>query len=121
MTSTETAMNALHLLLDRNLQHPPEFRPALSNHLPMALHALQQLGADEARLHTFFQTYARRFAGLAPALAAQPLADWRQALGHIEAFDPLRAGNWPTRGCRPRCAPCCRTCGPAWRRLPFMA
>jgi hypothetical protein len=48
--------------LDRSLEFPPEYREGLSSHLPMALHALTELGAPAARLEAFFAHYVRRFA-----------------------------------------------------------
>lgn len=50
MTDTTTT---LHALLDRGLALHPEYGAGLANHLPMALQALQALGADDARLRAF--------------------------------------------------------------------
>jgi hypothetical protein len=81
--------SALHRLLDSSLERSPVFGPGFASHLPMALHALDALGADAARLQAFFDHYARR---LKPhAGGAPPLADWASALGRSEAFDALRA------------------------------
>ena len=85
-------MHTLHRLLDLNLALPAEYRGDLSNHLPMALHALCELGADDARLIDFHRRYTRRFEGRPPARPAQPLDDWRAACGSIDSFDALRAG-----------------------------
>ena len=52
---------ALQDLLDASLAYPPEYPNELSSHLPMALAALDGLGAEEVRLRTFFVGYARRF------------------------------------------------------------
>jgi hypothetical protein len=69
---------ALYGLLDRNLQLPPEYRDGLTNHLPMALHALHSLGANAARLEAFYAGYATRFEGLpAPVAAEAPPGAWR--------------------------------------------
>jgi Questin oxidase-like len=84
-------MSTLHTLLDRSLGLPPEYGTGLTTHLPMALHALAELGADDDRLSTFFDHYARRF-GAERAGRAAPLPDWTTALGRIDAFDALRAG-----------------------------
>jgi Questin oxidase-like len=56
-----TPSRALHHLLDESLRYPPEYGDHLSSHLPMALAALDGLGADEARLRAFFAFYVRRF------------------------------------------------------------
>lgn len=56
-------MNELHRLLDHNLQLPPEYHDGLSNHLPMALHALHSLGAGGDRLRDYFSRYVTRFEG----------------------------------------------------------
>ncbi len=86
------ALHALHALLDANLLLPPEYADQLSNHLPMALHALHRLGAGPARLRAFHTRYAARFEGSRPPAAAPPLADWRgwPALrGQPDAFATL--------------------------------
>ncbi|HSI47753.1 MAG TPA: questin oxidase family protein [Ideonella sp.] len=82
---------ALRLLLEQSLALPPETRNELTSHMPMALHALSELGASDARLHAFYAHYLRRFDG---APAAQPWApapaDWLVALGDFSAFAGLR-------------------------------
>jgi len=78
-------------LLDANLALPPEYAEGLTNHLPMALHALAELGADEARMQQFFEHYARRFAGRPAEPAAAAPADWLALRGRPHAFAPLRA------------------------------
>ena len=50
---------SLHRLLDWNLQFAPEYASELTNHLPMALHALAELGADAAGLDAFAKSYVR--------------------------------------------------------------
>lgn len=57
----------LHELLQAALAYAPDFGHAMSNHLPMALHAAWQIGADTARLQ-------RLFAHEQPKLAASPVA-----------------------------------------------
>lgn len=83
---------ALASCLDRNLQQfPPEYRGQLSSHLPMALQALHSLGADDARLLAFFDSYGRRFDGL---VVPQPVAapgDWLPLRGEGAAFEALRS------------------------------
>jgi hypothetical protein len=81
--------STLHCLLDRSLDLPLEYGSGLSSHLPMALHALGALGAGEARMASYFDGYAVRFAGRSGR--AEPLADWNTALGRFEAVEALRA------------------------------
>jgi hypothetical protein len=81
----------LHDLLDANLAFGPEYGAALSNHLPMALHALAELGADGQRLRRCFDYYARAHALPALPAGGRVLADWRSALGDIHAYADLRA------------------------------
>jgi hypothetical protein len=54
-------------LLERNRQFGPEYGGGLSNHLSMALVALQRLGASDARLAGYYRTYARRLEPPPPA------------------------------------------------------
>jgi hypothetical protein len=94
-TGTGTAtgtLAVLHSLLDAGLdRHPPEYRDGLSNHLPMALQALQALGAGEARMRQFYAVYARRFEGLSPPEPAAPVDDWLALRGRPQGFATLRA------------------------------
>ena len=50
----------LHDLLDQGLVWHPEYAGGLSNHLPMALHALAALGADAGQLQRFHDRHAQR-------------------------------------------------------------
>ncbi len=82
---------SLHRWLDAGLVLPPEYHDQLSSHLPMALQALHALGADEARLASFFDTYARRFEGRRAAPPPAPAPDWRDWRMLREAPDPYPA------------------------------
>jgi len=83
---------ALHRLLDRNLLLPAEYADGLTSHLPMALHALDRMGADAARLQRFFDTYATRFDPPEAADGAAPaLADWLPHRGRYASLPALRA------------------------------
>jgi Questin oxidase-like len=82
---------AWHRLLDANLGLPPEYADQLTNHLPMALHALAELGADDATMQQFFERYARRFAGQVAAPDAAAAVNWLALRGQPETFAPLRA------------------------------
>lgn len=77
----------LNELLDIGLRYAPEYQGGLSNHLPMALGALHGLGADGDRLREFFERYTPRLA-LAPP-RGRALADWRTALGRMDAWADL--------------------------------
>jgi len=93
-TSTATHF-ALHALLDANLQLPPEYRDQLTNHLPMALHALHSLGASRQRMRDFYAHYSLRFEGRTapvPAAVRNPQSiDWRAMRGQADAYPTLLA------------------------------
>jgi hypothetical protein len=82
---------ALHTLLDAHLGLSPEYRGQLTSHLPMALHALSSLGADSARLHAFFWSYARRLPEGRVVAAGAPAADWAHLRGTADGFPALLA------------------------------
>jgi hypothetical protein len=84
-----TASAELLRLLDRPL--PPETRSQLTNHLPMALHALSELGACPSRLHEFADRYLSRFESMELPPAAEPQADWRTLRGQAQSYPPLLA------------------------------
>ncbi|MBT9494050.1 MAG: DUF4243 domain-containing protein [Paucibacter sp.] len=92
MTHAQANTTALAPWLELNLQQfPLEYADQLSSHLPMALHALHSLGADEARMAAFFKSYSRRFDGV-PAPAAEPAArDWLGVRGDWSAYSALRS------------------------------
>ena len=83
--------DTLHPLLTANLQFPPEYQDQLSNHLPMALHALSALGAPEARLRSFFDRYAQRFGDARAPQAAAAALDWRALRAQPAAYAALCA------------------------------
>ncbi|MDE2372582.1 MAG: hypothetical protein KGN16_26695, partial [Burkholderiales bacterium] len=90
-------MKTLHRLLDAAQRYPNAYDGGLATHLPMALHALAGLGADDARLEAWFAMYVARFgdARAAPEVAA-PVAeaavgDWRELRGRADAQPALRA------------------------------
>ena len=88
MISTETR-TVLTTLLDRAQAFAPEYHGNLSNHLPMALVALDSLGADAARVEAFFTIVSAK---LDAALPPEPARDdWRTQRGDLTAFPALRA------------------------------
>jgi hypothetical protein len=75
-------------LLDDGARFDCEYRGGLSNHLPMALVALQALGADDGQLRTFASDYERRLEP-APNRATWPTGDdWTGRFGQREAYAP---------------------------------
>ena len=83
-------------LLDEGAAFDAEYAGGLSNHLPMALLALARLGATEARLNAFAQTYSRRLQPAPPA-RAWPAGDaWASRLGERAAWPEYRDlfGDW---------------------------
>ncbi|MDE2277139.1 MAG: DUF4243 domain-containing protein, partial [Burkholderiales bacterium] len=84
------ASPVLRRWLGANLAFDAEYGDRLSNHLPMALMALQRLGADDARLHAFAQGYAARLRP-APRSAWRPAGEaWVSRLGHRGAWPAYR-------------------------------
>lgn len=83
----------LHRLLDDALAYGPEHGQGMASHLPMALAALDGLGAHEAQMRSFFAHHARRLERVAaPRGGAKPAVDWQTMRGRFESFETLRAG-----------------------------
>ena len=81
----------LRQLLDASADHDAEYGHNLASHLPMALVALNRLGADEARLTTFAERYSQRLHP-APPSAAWPAGDpWPGRLGDPAAWPAYRS------------------------------
>ena len=74
-------------LLTTAQRYAPEYRGGLSTHLPMALGALQALGADDDRLRQAFDRFAAPL-GLAPR-TGQVVADWTDHRGRPGAYADL--------------------------------
>ena len=88
---THGTSDTLQILLDNQLRLPPEYQDQLTNHLPMALHALHRLGASPARIQAFYAFYADRFAARPEAAEAEPVDDWQALLGQPDAHPVLQA------------------------------
>ena len=88
MTHTKTP-TVLTALLDRAQAFAPEYHDNLSNHLPMALVALNSLGADEARMEAFFAIASAKLEPAPPLTAA--CESWTAKRGDLMAFASLRA------------------------------
>jgi hypothetical protein len=82
---------ALHRLLDKTLRFAPEYNDGFSNHLPMALAALEGIGAEESRLEAFFDSYARRLVSRPLKVAGTSVSDWSILRGRFDAFETLRS------------------------------
>ncbi|MCJ8297565.1 MAG: questin oxidase family protein [Pseudomonadales bacterium] len=70
----------------------PEFANGMSNHLPMALHALQQMQASEQQIDKFVRHYSRRLIPVAAQTDVQ-VHSWKDAeqlRGLDTAYLPLR-------------------------------
>lgn len=94
----------LHALLDDSLALSPEYAEGMANHLPMALAALDGLGASEAQMRAFFASYGRRLRRDPTPIAVDPTpsTDWRALRGRIDAFGALRAFFAASLGARGR-------------------
>jgi hypothetical protein len=88
----------LRTLLDDTARFDAEYRGGLSNHLPMALLALQRLGADEARLAAFAAAYAQRLDPAPPAAEWPAGEPWPGRLGERAAWPAYRTlfAEWLT-------------------------
>jgi hypothetical protein len=84
-------VSQLQTLLDDGARFDAEYRGGLSNHLPMALLALQRLGADEARLAAFAAAYSARLDPAPPAADWPAGEPWPTRLGERAAWPAYRA------------------------------
>lgn len=91
-----SARACLHSLLDQGLQHHPETPEGLTSHVPMALQALQAMGADERRLRAFHAAHAPRFARPIGACAPAVQPDWRVLRAQADTYAALR-GHFQAR------------------------
>ncbi len=90
MTSGMSTEDTLARLLSEGRRFAPEYDRGLSNHRPMALLALQRLGADAARLQAWAAAYETRLQP-APPPQAWPTGDaWTGRLGNPAAWSVYR-------------------------------
>jgi len=82
--------SALQRLLDDELATEPTTIRGLTNHLPMALVAKANLGADEAELQRFAAKYAARIAPLGDVSTRLERSTWSSAIGEGAAASDLR-------------------------------
>jgi hypothetical protein len=88
--TTHADLRPLHALLDRYQTLAPEYTGGLSNHLPMLLHALHLLGANEARLRDYAVGYVKRYDGAPAAGPGQALWQWQQHRGDFSRHADLQ-------------------------------
>jgi len=77
-------------LLDDELAYDATTGTRLSNHLPMALVALDRLGADADRLAEFARRYRRRLVPIPEGQDVATFAQWQAARGRGAAYGPVR-------------------------------
>ncbi len=85
--------------LDEGARFDPEYSQGLSNHLPMALLALQRLGASDTRIDDFATRYVRR---LEPAPNPELWRSgelWQDRLGERDSWSAYRGlfADWISR------------------------
>jgi hypothetical protein len=68
-------------ILEANRHYDAQFHHGLSNHLSMAIVALDELGAPDARLSEFFEQYRSRLEPLPERREPVVRARWAEALG----------------------------------------
>ncbi len=68
-------------ILEANRHYDAQFHHGLSNHLSMAIVALDELGAPDARLSEFFERYRSRLEPLPERREPVVRARWAEALG----------------------------------------
>jgi hypothetical protein len=91
---TLTVSPTLKALLDAGAGFDCEYRGGLSNHRPMALLALERLGAGAQRLERFDAHYTRRLQP-APPSAEWPAGEpWASRLGQRDAWPLYRHLFW---------------------------
>ena len=74
--------NTLDEMLSKARRYGAEYKGGLSNHLPMALIALDRLGADDQRLHRFAEFYATRLDRMPqPSGVAITADNWKDHTG----------------------------------------
>lgn len=90
---------ALAALLGDGARWHAEYAGGLSNHLPMALVALQRLGAPAQQLHAYAERYARRLVAAPPPEPWPAEAPVAARLGDVAAWSAYRSlyAGWIAR------------------------
>lgn len=84
----------LHELLERNLRYAPEYDPGLASHLPMALAALHDLGAEPPVMQSHFANAVGQLVEFGAEVRDGPevvIEGWAALRGRYGAFPLLRA------------------------------
>lgn len=81
----------LSILLEKNRHFNPTYSHGkLTNHLSMALIALDKIGASEERLQAFFEKYSQNLKPLVPTATSQATAittlNWIASLGNNDSY-----------------------------------
>lgn len=84
------AASVLQRLLDEDLDADPTTVRGLTNHLPMALVAKAELGADEDELLRFAAAYATRIVPLGDVSTRLENTTWQSVIGQVNAAPDLR-------------------------------
>lgn len=84
------AATALCELLDEELAYDATTVSHLTNHLPMALVAIERLGADDDRLRAFSERYQHRLVPVEPAEPIGSFDEWRAARGRRGVYGAAR-------------------------------
>ncbi|MFC3146673.1 questin oxidase family protein [Piscinibacterium candidicorallinum] len=77
------------LWIREHLVYLPEYDDGLSSHLPMAIHALEQLGAPQAAIARFHDSYIGRLVPRAMSPVQTGGDDWLQLRGQPDAWPRL--------------------------------
>ncbi len=85
--------------LDEGARFDAEYHQGLSNHLPMALLALQRLGSSNVRIDDFAERYVRRLEPAPVRTAWSNSERWQNRLGKRDAWPAYRTlfGEWIDR------------------------
>lgn len=73
-------------LLARGREYHPEYRGGLSNHMSMALIALERMGASPARLQRYATAYLKSMEQAPPPGTAIDRGNWQKRLGDQTAY-----------------------------------
>jgi len=84
-------MRTCEEILERNRRHDAQWRGGLTNHLSMAVLALDGLGADSAELEAFASAYERNLEPLPARVDSIDGETWKTHLGELSRYPDLLA------------------------------
>lgn len=88
--NTYSSQSTLFLLLDKNQEFALDAR-GTTNHCPMALAALEKMGASDQQLQDFFAFWSQNFAlPRIPGSQQKKILSWEESLGCREDFHVLQ-------------------------------